>query len=79
MTINEMSVNSWKLHCAVVLFSLPLLFRVTTGGTVPPTGVGAANIKDFPYIVSVLNADLDEFLGIGVLVSGNLIFCEEIL
>lgn len=41
-------------------------------------GVSKADIKDFPYVVAMLDEDLDEFLGMGVLVSPNVVFCEEI-
>lgn len=46
--------------------------------TAKPTSADLADIKDFPFMAAILDDDLDEFLGMAVIVSKNVIFSEEI-
>lgn len=38
----------------------------------------SADIRNYPYVAAMLDADLDEFLGLAVIVSKNLLFTEEV-
>lgn len=74
--LTTMSKNL-QTFCAVLL-ALSCVVQLTRGGVVLNTAE-KADIKDYPFMVALLDDDLDEFLGLGVLVSKNVIFCEEIL
>lgn len=43
-----------------------------------PRTAELANIQDFPFMAAILDDDMDEFLGMAVIVSKNVIFSEEI-
>lgn len=62
----------------VLMLTISCCFQWTKGAAII-NSAEKADIKDFPYVVALLDDDLDEFLGLGVLVSKNVIFCEEIL
>lgn len=62
----------------VLMLTISCCFQWTKGAAII-NSAEKADIKDFPYMVALLDDDLDEFLGLGVLVSKNVIFCEEIL
>lgn len=77
--INRSSKMSAKIRINYLLLLIQLcLLKSSIGGTIPHEGVEMANIEDFPYVAAILDDDLDEFLGLGVLVSRNVVFCEEI-
>lgn len=65
------------IFCAFLCLSCAV-GRSDGGAVISHEGVSKADIKDFPYVVAMLDEDLDEFLGMGVLVSRNVVFCEEI-
>lgn len=62
----------------ILLLTITCCLQWTKGAAII-NSADKADIRDFPYMVALLDDDLDEFLGLGVLVSKNVIFCEEIL
>lgn len=71
-----MSVFSTSLYVSLFVISL---FKTSNAGITKHPGVLRAEITESPYVVALLDDDLDEFLGLGVLVSKNVVFCEEVL
>lgn len=82
----QSSIENLNQEAVTKMFLKYLIFCVlynalqeVQSATIKHEGVSKADIRDFPYMVAILDDDLDEFLGLGVLVSKNIVFCEEIL
>lgn len=70
--------RSTTIMFQIIFLVLLAISAETFGAAKKHPGVEKADIKNFPYVVSLLDDDLDQFLGMGVLVSNNVVFCEEV-